>query len=406
MKKTLMLKPGDIVSVAEADVVFVYGNVNKQGQVTMREPLTLTQAIASAEGLKPATKKDDIRILRQKEGSSDREEFVFDLREIDQRKVPDPILMPNDVVAVGEDRTKSILNSIGRSLTNGIPSSFTAYLKDLNEREQRNHSKPTEPITEIDRALTPRSSVRSAVIRLSRYLRIEGFNLLDYWRYTETVVAGDRHCARQPRFQPSRPKPNIYLCNIKDTGGFEQTNPDLVTSDRRYPPIWIRLFQYSASALNSDTLLRRVIKDHSLDTNKEFQAEITSSSPSALRSVLRSIGLSGNSPSSDKNASGEANSLTSGLVSSEEIEEAVRLAPYVELIKKNLSVEPVREPRTTLKDTRLIDVSYRHTDPELAAFIVNSIGETFAQTNQEQRTGTSRKTSDYLKSGSPIFKPK
>ncbi len=119
-----MLKPGDIVSVAEADVVFVYGNVNKQGQVTMREPLTLTQAIASAEGLKPATKKDDIRILRQKEGSSDREEFVFDLREIDQRKVPDPILMPNDVVAVGEDRTKSILNSIGRSLTNGIPSIF------------------------------------------------------------------------------------------------------------------------------------------------------------------------------------------------------------------------------------------------------------------------------------------
>lgn len=124
LKKTLMLKPGDIVSVAEADVVFVYGNVNKQGQVTMREPLTLTQAIASAEGLKPATKKDDIRILRQKEGSSDREEFVFDLREIDQRKVPDPILMPNDVVAVGEDRTKSILNSIGRSLTNGIPSIF------------------------------------------------------------------------------------------------------------------------------------------------------------------------------------------------------------------------------------------------------------------------------------------
>ncbi|MBX3243996.1 MAG: SLBB domain-containing protein [Acidobacteria bacterium] len=123
-KQTLMLKPGDIVSVAEADVVFVYGNVNKQGQVTMREPLTLTQAIASAEGLKPATKKDNIRILRQKPGSADRDEFVYDLKAIDQRKVADPILEPNDVVAVGEDRAKSILNNIGKSLTNGIPSIF------------------------------------------------------------------------------------------------------------------------------------------------------------------------------------------------------------------------------------------------------------------------------------------
>ena len=90
----------------------------------MREPLTLTQAIASAEGLKPATRKDNIRVLRQKPGSTEREELVFDLREIDQRKVADPILEPNDVVAVGEDRTKSVLNSIGKSLTNGIPSIF------------------------------------------------------------------------------------------------------------------------------------------------------------------------------------------------------------------------------------------------------------------------------------------
>lgn len=124
LRKTLMLRAGDVVYVAEADIVFVYGNVNKQGQVTMREPLTLTQAIASAEGLKPATRKDNIRVLRQKPGSTEREELVFDLREIDQRKVADPILEPNDVVAVGEDRTKSVLNSIGKSLTNGIPSIF------------------------------------------------------------------------------------------------------------------------------------------------------------------------------------------------------------------------------------------------------------------------------------------
>lgn len=123
-KENLVMRPGDIVSVMDADVVYVYGNVNKQGQVTIKEPITLTQAIASAEGLKPATKKDNIRILRQKRGSTEREELVYDLNAIDKQKVQDPFLEPNDVVAVGEDKAKSILNNIGRSLTNGIPSIF------------------------------------------------------------------------------------------------------------------------------------------------------------------------------------------------------------------------------------------------------------------------------------------
>ncbi len=123
-KSNLLMKPGDIVSVLDSDVVYVYGNVNKQGQVEMKEPLTLTQAIASAEGLQPASKKDDVRILRQKPGTTEREELIFSLDDINSRKVSDPFLEPNDVIAVSEDRTKTILNSIGRSLTNGIPSLF------------------------------------------------------------------------------------------------------------------------------------------------------------------------------------------------------------------------------------------------------------------------------------------
>ncbi|MBK9165590.1 MAG: SLBB domain-containing protein [Acidobacteria bacterium] len=122
-KQNIPMLPGDIVSVLEADVVYVYGHVVKQGQVIMKEPLTLTQAIASAEGLKPAS-RTDVRIFRQKQGSLEREELLFNLGDIEKRKVADPYLEPNDIVAVNEDRVKSIFNSIGRSLTNGIPSIF------------------------------------------------------------------------------------------------------------------------------------------------------------------------------------------------------------------------------------------------------------------------------------------
>jgi protein involved in polysaccharide export with SLBB domain len=108
----------------DADVVYVYGNVNKQGQVQIKEPLTLTQALASAEGLKSASDRGKVKVLRQKPGSTDRDEFVYNLDDITKRKVPDPFLEPNDVVAVNTDKTKEIFQSIGRSLTNGIPSLF------------------------------------------------------------------------------------------------------------------------------------------------------------------------------------------------------------------------------------------------------------------------------------------
>jgi uncharacterized protein involved in exopolysaccharide biosynthesis len=65
-------------------------------------------------------------------------------------------------------------------------------------------------------------------------------------------------------------------------------------------------------------------------------------------------------------------------------------------LKLNLNIEPVREARATFKDTQLIEVYYRHSNPELAAFIVNGIVETFSKANQEKRTGTSSKTSDFL----------
>lgn len=117
------LRPGDIVSVLEEDSVYVYGNVVRQGQVKFKEPITLMQAISSAEGLKPAAKKS-IRVLRQKSGSAEREELVFDIAKIAKKEANDPFLEANDVIAVSEDAAKSIFQSIGRSLTGGLPSIF------------------------------------------------------------------------------------------------------------------------------------------------------------------------------------------------------------------------------------------------------------------------------------------
>lgn len=121
-REIVWLKPGDVVSVLDADIVYMYGDVYKQGSYRIREPITLTQAIATAEGLRPAAKKDKVRILRQREGSVERDEFVFDLNQIDKGKVRDPILEPNDIVAVSQDQTKSILLGVADALKSSVPS--------------------------------------------------------------------------------------------------------------------------------------------------------------------------------------------------------------------------------------------------------------------------------------------
>ncbi len=121
-RKTLWMEPGDVIYVLDTDIIYVYGNVNRQGMIKVREPITLTQALVSAEGLRSAAKKDKIRVLRQVPGKAERDELVFDLNQIDKGKAKDPILEPNDIVAVSEDRVKSILNGIANSIKSTVPS--------------------------------------------------------------------------------------------------------------------------------------------------------------------------------------------------------------------------------------------------------------------------------------------
>lgn len=120
-KQNLWMQPGDVVSVLDSDVVYLYGDVKKVGTVKMKEPITLTQAIVSAEGLK-STAKSQVKVLRQKEGSKDRIELAFNLKDIEKRKVQDPILEPNDIVAVSEDSTKVIIKGVTDVLKSAVPS--------------------------------------------------------------------------------------------------------------------------------------------------------------------------------------------------------------------------------------------------------------------------------------------
>jgi polysaccharide export outer membrane protein len=104
----IIVRPGDIVSVPEADQIFVTGNVTTPTVVRMRGDMTLTKAIAMAGGLKPHTQKSKITILRPVPGKNERVEIVVDLEKVERDHSQDPQLLPNDVVFVPSSSARNI----------------------------------------------------------------------------------------------------------------------------------------------------------------------------------------------------------------------------------------------------------------------------------------------------------
>lgn len=104
--------PGDVISVPQADQVFVLGNVLRPTAIPMKESLTVSKAIAIAGGTAPSTKRDKVRIIRQRPGSSAKQEIIVDLGAIEKNKAEDVALLANDVVDVPISGTKSILRSL------------------------------------------------------------------------------------------------------------------------------------------------------------------------------------------------------------------------------------------------------------------------------------------------------
>jgi polysaccharide export outer membrane protein len=119
-KKSLVMQPGDVVSVLESDSIFVYGNVNKQDEVKVKEPRTLRQIIASAGGFAPSSNKNKVRVFRQKADGTDWQEFIYNMGDIEKGKIDDPFLMPGDIVAVSEDKFAAILKKVTDSVTGGL----------------------------------------------------------------------------------------------------------------------------------------------------------------------------------------------------------------------------------------------------------------------------------------------
>ena len=105
------VQPGDIIIIPEADQAFVVGNVVKPIAIPLRDPVTVTQAIAMAGGTQADTKREKIRIVRQAAGGLEKSEVFVDLRAVEKHQATDIVLQANDIVDVPTNSGKRLLKS-------------------------------------------------------------------------------------------------------------------------------------------------------------------------------------------------------------------------------------------------------------------------------------------------------
>jgi polysaccharide export outer membrane protein len=106
------VRPGDIISIADAEQAYVVGNVLRPSVIPLKERITVSRAIAMSGGLMPDTKTDRVRIVRQAPDSTSKTELFVDLKAIDKRKADDIALQAGDIVDVPTAGGKRLLRSL------------------------------------------------------------------------------------------------------------------------------------------------------------------------------------------------------------------------------------------------------------------------------------------------------
>lgn len=93
-----VVKPGDMVTVEEAAVIYVVGGVNYPQKIFARQEMTVSRAIATAGGAVKGADTKQVVIYRRKNNES--ASLVVDLTKIELKQAEDVVLQAFDIIEV------------------------------------------------------------------------------------------------------------------------------------------------------------------------------------------------------------------------------------------------------------------------------------------------------------------
>lgn len=177
---------------------------------------------------------------------------------------------------------------------------------------------------------------------------------------------------------------------------FEQNNQTMMrsegvfvqTEDAANPWDLPLLMKTKIRAMQSRPLLEDVVVSLKLDQNPKF-LEVTSKY--SILDALRQLGGQFIRQRRETRPMKEEDLNVPSLQDKTQrsVTERDRLSPYVAVLAANLSAEP-------LEETRMLVVSYRHTDPALAAQIANTISQAFIIRTFQNKTERYTNATDWL----------
>jgi polysaccharide biosynthesis transport protein len=227
-------------------------------------------------------------------------------------------------------------------------------------------------------------------------------HLLDYWRAVRkrlwlvvSIVAlitmlAILYVARKPDIYQAEARVQV---DLENNAALTARTPYLIGPAN--DPVY---FNTQLQILTSPGLLRRVVKTLDLEHNPDFFKGDPAQRQSTWQTLLRMIGLGSKPPDAGPKQPDQLPLTTTvaPATAREDLNEAKRLAPHVNIILIGLEVEPVKETRGYYKETRLIDIKFTHTFPEVTSKVVNAIAETYVFSNLEKRTEVNSTTGDFL----------
>lgn len=110
------IRPGDVVTVTEAEPVYVIGSVMNPTGIYKLDQLTLSRALAMVGGARKEAKLDDVIVTRQKPGETGQEILHVDYAAIKKNQKPDFFLQAYDVIEVREASPFSGTRIVGTML--------------------------------------------------------------------------------------------------------------------------------------------------------------------------------------------------------------------------------------------------------------------------------------------------
>ncbi len=226
------------------------------------------------------------------------------------------------------------------------------------------------------------------------------WRLHDYWRSARKhiwLIIGILILVTTLAAIYSARQPDVFEAAAKIQVDNENTNPalgafksnNIIVNSSYTDPIY---FNTQIQILTSAGLLGRVVKTLDLENNQDFLRPQAARNSSTWASLKKMVGFGNKGQDAAKNQGAENSPLTVNFApasSRDDLVEINKLAPLVGMLQGGLTVKQV-------PDTRLIELRFRHQDPQIASKIVNAVSDAFVLSNLERRTETSATAGDFL----------